>query len=194
MALSAVTVGSWQLVEYVNHKDTATSDHTAPAPAPTGGAPAVTGEKFAISSISPFNAYGDNKDEHSSEIANATDGNPATAWTTQRYNDQFGAYRPGTGLLIDLGSARPVGSVDVQFIGDTKVELKAAPAGTASAPNVDENGFRSFGAPVASGSGSKVTLKPAAPVTTRYLLLWLTNVPTDDGGYRGKVAEIQVNG
>ncbi|MDR3033235.1 MAG: protein kinase family protein [Kitasatospora sp.] len=197
VALSAVAVGSWQLAQYVNNRDSATGNHGTPAPVPTGSAPAVTGEKITISSLAPFNAFGDNKDEHSNELANATDNNPATAWTTQRYNDQFGgSYRPGTGLLIDLGSARRIGSVDVQFIGDTKAELKAAPTGTATAPSPDDAGFRSFGASLASGSGSKFTLKPDSPVTTRYLLLWLTNVPVneDGGGFRGKVAEVQVNG
>ncbi|RAJ37634.1 hypothetical protein K353_04551 [Kitasatospora sp. SolWspMP-SS2h] len=197
VALSAVAVGSWQLAQYVNHQDAATGGRSTPAPVPAGVSPAPAGQKLSISALAPFNAFGDTKDEHSSELSNATDGNPATAWTTQRYNDQFGgAYRPGTGILIDLGSAREVDSVDVQFIGDTKAELKAAPGGTNSAPNADDAGFRSFGAPIASGSGGKVALKPAKPVTTRYLLLWLTNLPTNDdgGGFRGKVAEVQVNG
>ncbi|MFJ1753718.1 hypothetical protein [Kitasatospora sp. NPDC088134] len=197
VALSAVTVGSWQLVEYVNDRAAAspTDGRTAPAPTPTAAGPALTGQKIGISALSPFNAYGDTKDEHSGEVPNATDGNPATAWTTQRYNDQFGAWRPGTGLLIDLGSVRTVGSVDVQLIGDTKVELRAAPTGAANAPSADENGFRSFGPAIANGSGTRLALKPGSPVSTRYLLLWLTGLPSnDEGGYRGKVAEIQVNG
>ncbi|MGW4382079.1 serine/threonine protein kinase [Kitasatospora sp. NPDC004531] len=193
VALSAVTVGSWQLVEHYNKQGGTSAAESAPAPDPTGKAPAATGEKLPITAVSPFNAFGDTN-EHPSEIPNATDGNPATAWTTQRYNDQFGSYRPGTGLLIDLGSARAVGSVDLQFIGDSKVELKAAPAGTATAPSADESGFRSLGASIATGSGTKVTLKPASPVTTRYLLVWLTGIPSTDEGYRGKIAEIQVNG
>ncbi|RKE20291.1 protein kinase family protein [Streptomyces sp. TLI_171] len=195
VALSAVTVGSWQLVEYVNEQGKASSSRTEPAPTPSASGPAPTGQKLTLAGISPFNAYGDTKDEHGVEIPNATDGNPATAWTTQRYNDQFGAWRAGTGLLIDLGSARQVGSVEVQFLGDTKVELKAAPAGAGSAPSDDDSGFRALGPSIATGSGSKVTLKPSTPVTTRYLVLWLTGLPTaDEGGFRGKVAEIQVHG
>ncbi|MGW4808319.1 serine/threonine protein kinase [Kitasatospora sp. NPDC004272] len=198
VALSAVAIGSWQLAQYVNaQQDKAESGQSTPAPVPSGSAPAAVSGKLPLAALSPFNAFGDNKSEHFSEVPNATDGNPATAWTTQRYNDQFGgAYRPGTGLLIDLGSAHRVDSVDVQFLGDTKVELKAAPTGTTAPPSADEPGFRSFGASIAATSGSKVTLKPDSPVTTRYLLLWLTSVPANDdgGGFRGKVAEVQVNG
>ena len=32
------------------------------------------------------------------------------------------------------------------------------------------------------------------PVTTQFLLVWLTSVPKVPGGYQGKVAEIQVLG
>ena len=30
------------------------------------------------------------------------------------------------------------------------------------------------------------------PVTTQFLLVWLTELPADDGGYRGQVAEVVV--
>ncbi|MFG2824526.1 protein kinase family protein [Kitasatospora sp. NPDC048365] len=196
LALAAIAVGSWQLVDHLNHTDASTGDHvtTGPTAASHSPLPGPVGAKLTITNLAPFNAYGETKAEHVSELPLATDGNPATAWSTQSYIDPFGTgYRPGTGLLVDLGSERPVGSVDLQFVGDHKVELRAAPAGTTAAPTADDAGFRSFGPAVATGSGATVTLKPSAPVSTRYLLIWLTGVPTDpEGGYRGKVAEIQV--
>ncbi|MFC5645283.1 protein kinase family protein [Kitasatospora cinereorecta] len=200
VALAAIAVASWQAVDRLHHTDRTptTGEHTAAAPAPSSSPkPTLTGAKIVPAALAPFNAFGETKDEHVPDLPKATDGNPATAWTTQRYDDPFGSggYRAGTGLLIDLGSAKSVGSVDIQFLGDHKVELKAAPADTAAAPGADEAGFRAFGASVASGSGSKVTLKPESPVTARYLLVWLTGIPADsEGGYKGKVAEIQVNG
>jgi len=197
VALAAVAGASWQLVDTLNHSgDQTTTDHVAAAPTASSAPLNLAGAKLAIAGITPFNAFGDTKDEHVSELPRATDGNPATAWTTLHYQDPFGAgYRPGSGLLIDLGTARPVSSVDLQFLGEHTVELRAAPAGTATAPAADDAGFRSFGPSVATGSGTRVTLKPAAPVTTRFLLVWLTGIPTDqEGGYRGRIAEIQVNG
>ena len=37
-----------------------------------------------------------------------------------------------------------------------------------------------------------MTLAPDEPVTTRFVLVWLTELPAVDGGYRGQVAEIVV--
>ena len=37
-----------------------------------------------------------------------------------------------------------------------------------------------------------MTLTPDRPVTTRFLLVWLTELPQVAGGYRGRVAEVVV--
>lgn len=38
-----------------------------------------------------------------------------------------------------------------------------------------------------------MTLQPTKSVKTRYLLVWLTQLPpTDEGTYRGRVADIKV--
>ncbi|MEV4612333.1 serine/threonine protein kinase [Kitasatospora sp. NPDC049258] len=197
VALAAIGLGSWQLVEHLNRPTTHSSGQPAPADkSPSGTAPAPAGTRLTIAGLSPFNAFGQEKDEHSSQLPNARDDNPSTVWTTQGYNDQFAedGYRKGTGILVDLGTAQQVSSVDLTFVGDHKVELKAAPAGLAAAPGADEAGYRAFGNAVASGSGSQVKLKPEKPVTTRFLLIWLTGIPNDGDQFRGKVAEIKVNG
>ncbi|MEU9133188.1 protein kinase family protein [Kitasatospora sp. NPDC048540] len=196
VALAAIGLGSWQLVDRMNHHPSHSTGQPAPTPNVPDTSTAPTGARLPIAALTTFNAFGQEKDEHSSELPNAHDDNPATAWTTQGYNDQFAesGYKKGTGILLDLGSAKQVSSVDLTFLGDHKVELKAAPAGATSAPTADEAGYRSFGAAVASGSGSQVQLKPEKAITTRYLLIWLTGIPNDGDRFRGKVAEIKVNG
>jgi putative peptidoglycan lipid II flippase len=46
----------------------------------------------------------------------------------------------------------------------------------------------------ADNAGSTAALKPAAPVKTRYVLVWLTSLPkeSDGNGYRGEIAEVTV--
>ncbi|WP_431679671.1 protein kinase family protein [Kitasatospora sp. KL5] len=198
VALAAIVVGSWQAVEHLNrNKD----EQGAPPAQQSSGAPAqqssapLAGVTLDFTPTS-FNAYGDEKAEHAGALPNVKDGKTDTIWSTQSYQDPFtaGGYKPGTGLLLDLGTARAVGSVDVKTAGGSHtVELKAAP-GVSSAPQVSAAGFASFGNAVATESGTDLHLKPAKPITTRYLLIWLTAIPNDGGGYQGKVAEITVNG
>jgi hypothetical protein len=196
VALAAVVVGSWQAVEHLDKGDSAAADQPAAhgSAAPTTG-PLKLDHATLAYTASSFNAFGDRKAEHASELPFLSDGKADTVWTTQTYNDQFGSYKPGTGVLLDLGTARTIGSVDVRFAGSHKVELKALPADAGTAPAPSQAGFDSFGPAIATGSGTTAALKPAKPITTRYLLIWLTGIPNDvGGGYQGQVAEITVNG
>lgn len=196
VVLAAIGLGSWQLVEQLNHRTHRATDQPAPVQSSAGSSTAPTGGPVAIAELRNFNAFGEDKDGHSSELPLAHDGNPATAWATQGYQEQFspGGYRPGNGILVDLGGPHQVSSVDVTLIGDHQVELKAAPTGLTSPPAADKNGFNSLGPSIATKSGSQVQLKPENPVTTRYLLIWLTGIPNDGDTFRGKIAEIKVNG
>jgi hypothetical protein len=45
-----------------------------------------------------------------------------------------------------------------------------------------------------TGASNAITLRVPTPVTTRYVLIWLTNVPPVNGSYQGGVAEVRVLG
>ena len=49
--------------------------------------------------------------------------------------------------------------------------------------------------PVAQGTSDdgKVTLRPQQATSGRWVVLWLTSVPQDDG-FRGRIAEVTVRG
>ncbi|WP_457033087.1 protein kinase family protein [Kitasatospora sp. P5_F3] len=194
VALAAIGVASWQLVSNLDLHDSNSVDGQPPPPGQS--APASPGNVVAkpvtIAGVVSFNPLGDGL-EHPSETQLTYDGDPATGWQTSGYNqDLGGAYKAGTGLLVDLGSVQQVGSVQIEFAGITKVELRAAQGGTA--PEAGKAGLDSLGAAVATQTGSKVELKPGTALSTRYLLLWLTSLPKDgsDGQYRGKIAEVKV--
>ncbi|WP_052682154.1 protein kinase family protein [Saccharothrix sp. ST-888] len=202
VALAAIGVASWQLVSSLNnqdkHKDVPVTADPTPGGTQANSAPpeTVVGKPVDIAGASSFNAL-NGEAEHPSDVQYAIDGNLATSWSTQGYYaDLGGAFKAGTGLMINLGSAKRVTSVHVQFVGGTKVELKAAPQNTSAPPPINKDGLAAFGQSVASGSGTEVDLKPQAPLTTRYLLIWLTSIPKDDsdGQYRGRIAEVSVNG
>jgi putative peptidoglycan lipid II flippase len=45
-----------------------------------------------------------------------------------------------------------------------------------------------------TGASNTVVLRVPRPVTTRYLLVWLTSIPPEGSSYQGGVAEVRVLG
>ena len=154
------------------------------APAPTPSAPAPAPALLPVAAVSALDPQGGGE---SSETAPRTvDGDPATAWDSQRYNSAaFGGLKDGTGLLLDLGVEADVTRVEVAAGGEGgSMSLLTAPG-----PALDGS------VPVATAAaGGAQTLTPAQPVRSRYLVLWFTQLPTTDGVFRARVAEIAVTG
>ena len=64
------------------------------------------------------------------EVGFATDGNPATQWTTSCYNDRFFNGKPGVGLVVEL-SGPSTGTVDIAVdSAPYQVEVYASDAET----------------------------------------------------------------
>ncbi len=150
----------------------------------------------AIKEAQSYNPLGDGP-EGTESVGKSIDGDPNTSWTTGWYVDQLGPNRPslksGTGLLIDLGSPQLVSSVNVQFAGgEQAAELRVpTPAAAANPMQARPEGFTVVG----KKSGPNVEYTLDNPVTTRYLLIWLTSLTKDaDGRFRGHVAEVKVTG
>jgi hypothetical protein len=144
-----------------------------------------------IAAVDDFDPQSDTPEENSELAPLAVDGDPGTAWETMTYyNDpELGGLKDGVGLRVDLGSQVPVSAVRLTLQGEpTSVKLLAAPQGAGAPTSID--GLRTVAAQ--EGAGTKLTLRPDKPVTTRYLVVWLTSLPPVPGGYKGKVAEITV--
>ncbi|MGN6576458.1 MAG: discoidin domain-containing protein, partial [Nocardioides sp.] len=121
----------------------------------------------------------------------AADGDPATAWRTSTYYDPLKMLKSGVGLLVDLGSPTDVSEVSVQFVGSPNgFEILAADEGASEPTSTD--GLTRVARQADAGTSVDVTLDQ--PVKTRYLVLWLTDLPPTQGGFRGQVAEIDVRG
>jgi len=69
-------------------------------------------ESVRVSGVAAEDPAGDG--EHDGEVANATDGDPATYWTTQTYSSFD---KPGVGLVVD--TARPVSLSRLVIVSDT---------------------------------------------------------------------------
>ncbi|GGZ16517.1 serine/threonine protein kinase [Streptomyces inusitatus] len=195
LLIAALGLGSWQIADELiqrdnNRVDPGVSQSEDDKKNDGKDTAAASGKPVAIVSASDFDPYGQPPSEKPAEIVNSYDGDPNTSWTTNWYTSpDFGRLKDGLGIVLDLGKVQQIGTVDVSFLGgDTTVQLRAAPESAVSQPTLS-TGFDT----VAEGTGTNVALKPGKPVRSRYVLVWLTDLPpSGPGQFRGKVAEIKI--
>lgn len=160
---------------------------------PLAATPVAAGARVKVVGIHDFDPLGDPPEEHSQQAALAIDADPATGWTTSAYKrPRLGGLKEGVGLVLDLGTQVPVGSVHLVLAGEqaSAVQLRATPAGVNTPPRRLEDLTAAVASASITGTGR---LAPTAPVTTRYLVVWLTDLPqTAPGEFRGDVREISV--
>ncbi|WP_030753858.1 protein kinase family protein [Streptomyces griseus] len=188
LLIAALGLGSWQIADQLL------------APPPKDETPVVqqtADEKpeppkpLAIVSAEDFDPLPDGSGSENPEtVKNAYDGDPGSYWHTMNYRTaNLGNQKDGVGLVLDLGTAKKVREVDLSFNGDTSVEIRTAPADATEAPAGHE-GFTKQ----ASQTGSDLKVELTEPVTTRYVLVWLTKLPLSNGEFRGQLTEAKVMG
>ncbi|WP_228473941.1 protein kinase family protein, partial [Streptomyces calidiresistens] len=198
LVIAALGLGSWQIADALLEGDppgeSAAPQRPAPGTTDEEGVPAEEEPEpgpVEIARVVDFDPFGSGGSQNPSAAPLAVDGDPETFWHTRNYfGPGFGNLKPGLGLVLDLGESRSVGSVEVAALGDHDIELRVAPADAETMPGSHEAYRR-----VASGSGSSLSLTPEEPVKTRYVLIWLTELPLgNDGNYRGRITNISVTG
>jgi serine/threonine protein kinase len=152
----------------------------------------VASTPIPVKGVTDFDPEADPPEENPDLAPLAVDGKPGTAWTTVTYqgNPKLGGLKSGVGLLVDLGKPVDVGGVRLTLLGrPTSLKILAAPRNAQAAPSNIEGLTRVASA---DNAGRRVRLPFTKPVTTRWLVVWLTSVPPVPGGYKGQVAEISV--
>ncbi|MFE2047536.1 protein kinase family protein [Streptomyces sp. NPDC059459] len=190
LLIAALGLGSWQLADALMERggkaDDQNQTQTVDGDNDKGQKKPVS-RPISIAGGHDFDPFGRDGSEYPENVSKAYDGDPATYWQTSHYaSADFGRLKQGVGIVIDLGKVQQVGKVAVSFGGDTSVELRAG-GDTESEP-------QSFGGytKVANGSGTTVELRPDETLKSRYLLVWLTELPLTDGQFRGRVTDIKV--
>lgn len=143
------------------------------------------GAAIRVASAQDFDPFADGG-EHSEEVAAAYDGDPGTAWHTERYTSpDLGGLKPGVGLVFELADPGPVqqvtptipsGGIDFQLYA-----LNEPPGG-------DPSGWGEPVATVEDAGGGQVTVTLDRPVEARYWLMWITQLPS--GSNQAAVAEV----
>ncbi len=166
--------------------------------APTTDAASV--EPAAIASVFDFDptADGGDNNENSSDAGYAADGDTSTVWHTLTYlnNPAFGGLKPGAGIVYDLGEAVPVGSVRLLLDNEPNaLQLMVPIENDASAASPPMNTVSEWQVIASdSAAGGEVTLTPDQPVTTRWVMVYFTSLPSVGGNqYRSGIAETYIN-
>lgn len=158
---------------------------------PTATQPAL----ITISRARDFDPEG-NKSENPDEVALAFDGNPKTRWRTVSYigNPKLGGIKRGVGLVLDLGEPQPVSSLKLSLSGSSTTVQARVPKGDAAQISSPPMSSASRWTTVAEQvkAGSEATLILSKPVTTRFVLVYLTYLSKEGNGYRGGIYEVQV--
>ncbi|TDD72244.1 murein biosynthesis integral membrane protein MurJ [Jiangella aurantiaca] len=170
---------------------------SASAPGVTGTtpaeeSPATEPTAIAATAATDYDPAG-NGEENPSDVDNVIDGDRESTWTTVNYYDPLEDQKDGVGVYLDLGQAVPVREVRLALMNaGASVELRVAPEDATQAP-ADLDGWTAVD--TVEDAEQNVTRTLDEAVTTRYLLVWFTQLPlADDGNYRSGIAEAEVLG
>ncbi|MFS4091827.1 protein kinase family protein [Streptomyces sp. AF1A] len=201
LLIAALGLGSWQLADALMDQG-GKSDGTNKSQTTDGGDKSVTKPKTApikIQGSQEFIAKGDA--QHPGDVQKTYDGDASTYWRTKTFNEgpRIAPYKPGVGIVYDLGSARQIdtATLALRYPGDhTTVELYAADSLTPpSLDSMDRIGS-------VTTTGTTATVKVSKSVKTRYVLVWLTAVPYSGpdsaayagAGYKQAIGEVKFTG
>ncbi len=149
-----------------------------------GTEPAAGGTRLDPGTPSDFDPHFDGT-EDSTGLAEAIDDDPLTTWKTDDYENPLSAYKPGVGILFDLGRSVDVERVEITTPDD---DMGLALLAGESAPDTEDD-LEEIGS-VQTEAG---TLTFEAGVAARYWLVWITDLPGGGGGV-GNIGEVRFFG
>jgi len=166
-----------------------TAAPSAAAPATTAPATTTTTTTTAaavrIRTATALDPLGDG-DEDSAAAPLAVDGDKSTSWETDRYETAaFGGLKKGLGLAIELRQAAALSSARIDVAGTGgRVQLRTADA-------AQYDGSTTVGSGAFSNGTVTINAKDGVG-KAKYVILWFTELPATDGGYRLEVSEVRL--
>jgi putative peptidoglycan lipid II flippase len=124
-----------------------------------------------------FDPEGDDGSENPDAAGNASDGNPSTAWSTETYqapSQEFGNSKSGVGLILELDGQHEVSAVSVAADdSDWNADVYVS--------DQSGNDLPAWGQARASkeGLGRDALFAIDPNASGRFVLLWLTRLPSD---------------
>ena len=128
------------------------------------GSAGATNTPIRLAGIDSYDPQGDNKEEHDDRVQDATDGDSATYWTTESYQDEF--TKSGVGVVLD--ARREVEPKSLTVTTDTPgftAEIQASDSPT--------GGFEPVSGSRTVDAETTFTLNDTQ---ARYFVVWITEL------------------
>lgn len=201
LLIAALGLGSWQLADALmnqgdksdsnNTQTTDDGDKSSPSPTPAAA--------IKIQNAQEYTAEGEA--QHPKDVGKTYDGSTSTYWRTNTFlsGPELAPYKPGVGIVYDLGSAKELatGTVSLRYSGDhTTIALYAAdslsPGPVSSLTKIGS----------VTTTGDTATVKVTKKVKSQYVLVWMTAVPNSgadpaayaQAGYKQAITEVKFTG
>lgn len=197
LLIAALGLGSWQLADALMDRGNSGSSETTHTTDGGGKEPEAPVKPITIEGAKEYVAEGD--PQAAGDVAKTYDNDSSTFWRTKAFLDGPDmVIKPGVGIVYDLGSTKKVSaaSIGLRYGGDhTTVSLYASDSLTP--PSVD--GLKRIGAKTETKATS-AKIEADKPVSTRYVLVWLTALPKagQDGysnaGYKQGITDVKFTG
>jgi hypothetical protein len=156
-----------------------------PAPDVPAAAPAAAGP-VAVDGVTVYDISGNGDPDNAEDADLVIDGDPGSAWSTDNYFEPFPAFKPGLGLMLSLERPVTAGSLVVDSPSQgTRVEVRAAPS-----PDAELDETTVIATATLDEGRTTIPLRSGEP--RQYLLVWITELATPDGGNRSAVGELTV--
>ena len=154
-----------------------------------GGSSAPSAASATVTGVTSFDPLGDGS-EDPEHVGNVVDGNAATVWSTDQYNQFPDGPKTGVGLALSLSGQFDVSKVTV----DTNQTGWAAEIYVSDQPAASLQRLADWGPVRASGNGlDRTHTFQFGGVKGQSVLLWLTQLPAGDNGrHYVEVSEVKV--
>lgn len=157
------------------------ADRPTDASGPAGPIAAIAGAEI-------FDPNGDGAPENDGQVPLTYDDDASTTWSTVEYRGSpaFGNLKDGVGIVYDLGDSKPLAGVTV---------ASPTPGATVEIRTADRAGaaLGDFDAAATGTLADSTDLTFEAPVTARYVLVWITGLVEGADGFSASLAEVVVH-
>ncbi|MFG3525358.1 serine/threonine protein kinase [Streptomyces sp. NPDC047917] len=199
LLIAALGLGSWQLAETLLNNESSDPGSTQTDPKNgDAGKKEPTGQLLTVKDAVEY--FPDGKAQHPDDVHLTYDGDSSTYWRSKSFigGPKLAPFKEGVGIVYELDSAQSISSASVglQFGGDhTTASLYATDSLNSSTPLSSMTKIATT-----ETVGTEAKLQTKKPVKTRFVLVWLTDMPKSaadrysGAGYKQSITEVKFMG